>query len=326
MYHILTKNKKFMKKNIQLLFTAILALSISLTSCKKDSATTDINSNLATHGDDQSRVSNETDAIANDADAATENYAAFSGRPGPVDNAIFSLPCDADVVLDSTATDRRITITYNGTNCQGTRVRTGVVVLTMPLGTHWRDQGAVLTESIQNLHITRLSDNKSITINGTRTITNTSGGRLIDLPIAGAGATRVHDVASSGINVTFDDGTTRAWQVSKRRTFTYDNGIVCTITGTHSDGTYDNIAEWGTNRFGNSFSTSISTPVVIRQDCAFRIVSGELTTHGLVATIVTTFGLDANGNSTSCPGTGYYYLKIVFTGTNGVVRTVIRPY
>jgi len=42
-----------------------------------------------------------------------------------------------------------------------------VIVLSMAQGVRWRDAGAQLNISFQNFKITRLSDNKSITINGT---------------------------------------------------------------------------------------------------------------------------------------------------------------
>ncbi|MEP7165555.1 MAG: hypothetical protein ABI741_12720 [Ferruginibacter sp.] len=309
-----------MKKTLRLLMVAIIAISVTFTSCKKANTDADNSAELTTHSDDQARFDNETDASINDENAAIESYGAFTGRP----QNVLTLPCDATVVLDSTPILRRITITYNGTNCGGNRLRTGVVVLTMPLGQHWRDQGAVLTTNITNLKITRISDNKSITINGVHLITNVTGGRLIELGLPGATAI-VHTITSPGMSVTFDNGTQRTWQVSKQRTFTYNNGIVITTIGTHTDGNITGIAEWGTNRFGNAFVTSITAPMVIRQDCGFRLVSGQVTHQRLLATVVVTFGLDAAGNPTSCPA-GVYYFKLVWTGANGIVRTVILPY
>lgn len=316
-----------MKKNMRLIIAAAFLLSISFVSCKKTDTGIDNNTDLAIHSDDQSRVAAETDAVANDANASIEQFAAFGGKYTTSNSSTSSLICGATAVLDSTATDRRITITYDGTNCGGTRTRTGIVVLTIPLTSRWRDMGAVLTVNVQNLRIVRLRDNKSITINGIETITNTSGGRLFDLPTAGAGATRIHDIASAGVTVTFDDGTQRTWQIAKRRTFTYDNGFVLTTEGTHTDGTITGISEWGTNRFGNAFVAAITQPMVIREDCSYRLVSGQVTHQRLFANVVTTFGLDSAGNPTSCPANlGTYYFKTVWTGVNGVVRTVIYPY
>jgi len=320
MFYNKTKNLKNMKKTFRLILFAFIAMSVTFTSCKKDDTTAAENTDLPTHSDDQSRFSAESDAAINDANAAVESFAAFEGR----EESVLTLPCDATVLLDSTATLRRITITYNGNNCSGTRIRTGVVVLTMPLGIRWRDAGAVLTTSIQNLKITRVRDNKSITINGTHIVTNVSGGRLRDLASLG---TIVHTITSPGMNVTFDNGAQRSWQVAKRRTFTYNNGIVISTVGTHTDGSTTGISEWGLNRFAIPFVTVINQPMVFRQDCDFRLVSGELSHQRLASSVVVTFGLDATGAPTSCPAVGStYYYKVVYTNANGIVRTFILPY
>lgn len=309
-----------MKKTFRFFLFAFIAFSVTFTSCKKSDTTPAENTDLATHSDDQSSFSSETDEVDNDANFAIDANSAFEGRVGtPIGNI-----CNADVVLDSTATLRRLTITYHGINCAGTRTRTGVVVHSMPLGQHWNDAGAVITTTITNLQITRLIDNKSITINGAREIKNVTGGRLWQLSSLG---TIVHEITSAGMNVTFDNGSTRSWQVGKRRTFTYNNGIVISTVGIHTDGTTTGIAEWGTNRFGNPFVTVITDPMTIRQDCQWRLVSGQVSHQRLSANVTVTFGLDAAGNPTTCPGIGVpYYYKLVYTNANGVVRTFIRPY
>lgn len=310
-----------MKKSLRLILAGSLALSVTFISCKKTDtdANTDQTTELSTHSDDQARFSEENDAIANDANIAIENFAAFQGR---VENTL-GVICNATAVMDSTTTDRRITVTYNGLNCWGTHFRTGVVVLTMPLGVRWVNQGAVLTVNVQNLQVTRLRDNKTITINGSYQAMNVTGGRLSQLSSLN---NIVHELTSPGMTVTFDNGSQRSWRIAKRRTFTYSSGIVITTVGMHTDGNTTGISEWGTNRFGNPFVTVITQPMVIRQDCAFRLVSGEVSHQRLAATVVVTFGLDAAGNPTSCPGLGVYYFKLVWTGANGIVRTLIWPY
>jgi hypothetical protein len=317
------KIKKFMKKKIQLILVAALALSVSFISCKKTNTdTTDTSTDLVTHADDQSSVTQGTDDMANDVNTTIDNYNAFNGNRLDSPDGIQGLPCNATAVLDSLNGLRRITITFNGLNCIGTRTRVGVVVLTMPLTQHWKDAGAVLTISVQSLVITRVSDNKSITINGTVLATNVTGGRLRDLSSLG---TIVHTLTSTGITITFDNGSQRAWQIAKQRTFTYNNGIVISTIGTHTDGSITGISEWGTNRFGNAFVTAITQPMVIRQDCSMRLVSGQVTHSRLLATVVVTFGLDSSGNPVTCPS-GTFYMKIVWTAANGVVRTYILPY
>jgi hypothetical protein len=199
-----------------------------------------------------------------------------------------------------------------------------VVVISIPAGIHWRDKGATVTVDVENLVITRKRDNKSITINGTKTFTNVSGGLLENLSSLG---TITHTVSGS-LSITFSNGAQRSWSLSKQRVFTYDNGIVITTTGNHSDSLGNtNVAEWGTNRFGVEFESLISQPKVIRQDCDFRLVSGQnqVLRSDEVSSVIT-YGLDANGDPTSCPGTGTYYLKIVVTKANGTILTKILPY
>ena len=123
------------------------------------------------------------------------------------------------------------------------------MIITLPLGQHWKDAGATANIVIDALKITRLRDSKSIVINGTKLITNVSGGLLKDLATL---QTITHTITGT-MSIDFDNGTTRAWNVSKQRVFTYDNGIVITTTGTYSDGTYNDIAEWGTKPFGRIF-------------------------------------------------------------------------
>jgi len=203
-----------MKLNLRFALAAALAISVSFMSCKKTDKNTADSTDLATHSDDQSRVSSANDDVANDANNISDHEAAFNGRPGSPSSIMGQLPCNATYILDSTATDRRLTITYNGLNCQGNHTRTGTVTLTMPLGQHWADQHAVLTIQTTDLHITRVSDGKSITIAGTQTITNATGGR-VGMLTTGSPAI-VHEIASPGITVTFDNGSQRNWQVAKR--------------------------------------------------------------------------------------------------------------
>ena len=309
----------FMKKISFLNYLFALTLLISFAACKKEAGTNN-NDEFTTHSDDQSQFSAEIDAVANDADVAIESTPSFTGRYQGVQGVI----CDATIAVDGASNPRTITITYDGSNCLGGfHTRTGVVVISMAQGVQWKNAGAAITVTFQNLKITRVRDNKSITINGSQTYTNVSGGLLINLPTL---QSITHSITSSGLSIKFDNNTQRSWQVAKQRVFTYSNGAVITTTGLHTDGNITGIAEWGTNRFGGAFTTKIEEPLVVRQDCNFRLTSGRVKHTTPLVTGVVTFGLDATGNATSCPGTGTYYFKVVWTGANGNSVTVIRPY
>jgi hypothetical protein len=309
-----------MQSKIRSIAVISLIMAISIVSCKKSdtsTTTTDTTTELTAQTDDQSNVSTTSDAVENDVNLFVDANTSFNGRMEGVEG----MPCNATAVADSSNSIKRITITYNGTNCAGNRSLTGVVVISTLIGTHWKDAGAVLTINTQNLKVTRLSDSKSIVINGSKTITNVTGGRLSEL----SSKTITHTITGAD-SITFDNGKQRIWQVAKQRVFTYNNGAVITTTGTHTDAGVSGIAEWGTNRFGNAFVTAISQPLVIRQDCDFRLVSGTVIHSKLVADVTVTFGLDATGTPTACPGTGTYYFKAVWQGVNGVTKTIILPY
>jgi hypothetical protein len=309
-----------MKARILFSVLIIFLASLIFTSCQKSvSGSADETTQVSLQADDQNNVSSDIDNVANDADVMLEASSSFSGRGQDVQ----SLLCNATVAIDTASNPRTITITYNGQNCLGNLNLVGVVVISMPQNIRWRDAGAAVTITFQHLTITRLRDNKSITINGAKTYTNVSGGLLINLPTLG---TITHTITSSGLSITFDNGSQRSWQVAKQRVFTYSNGVVITTTGTHTDGTTTGISEWGTNRFGNAFTTAITQPLVVRQDCNFRLTSGEVVHTRPAGTATVTFGLDSAGNPTTCPGTGHYYMKIVWVGAGGVSHTVILPY
>ena len=308
-----------MKLNLRSLPILGLAFIVSFTACKKET-TTDTEAATETeikgHSEDQSRVSNDLDEITNDANLALESNPSFSGRVSQTNNI-----CNATAVPDTTGGTWKITITYNGNNCSGTHHRTGTVILSTPAGTRWKNAGAAITVTFQNLKIKRLADNKSITINGVQTLTNVSGGLLANLASL---QNIVHTITSNNMSITFDDNTQRTWQVGRKRTFTFNNGAVMTVTGIGVAGNVTNAAEWGTNRFGHTFITTISHPLVVRQDCNFRLTAGEIMHQGF-ATSSVKFGLDANGNPTTCPQ-GVFYYKLTWTGPAGNSHSVILPY
>lgn len=302
--------------------TMLLGITLIFTACQKDSdppSENETDSQIVLQADDDSRVSSELDAIAADATILLEADPATSGDNSVLDELI----CDASVELNAGTNPMTLTITYNGSNCSAVRTRTGKVILSMVQGVKWKDAGASINVEFQDLKITRKSDQKSITINGTKTYTNVSGGLMIHLATAGS---ITHKITSDGLSIKFDNGAVREWKVARQYVFTYSGGIVISISGLHSENNLDGIAEWGTNRFGNAFTSSISSAIVIKQDCNFRITGGVLTHTTPAYSATATFGLNANGAASSCPGDGKYYYKLEATGTNGGTLNALIPY
>ena len=310
-----------MKQKIVSLFSLVFFSVILFTSCKKDNDTPadSEKEEVSAAVSDESQVTEELDDIAIDAGTVIEYDASFSGNNQVVEEII----CDATVEYSTSTDPMTITINYNGSNCGNGRTRTGSIVLSMAQGTEWKTAGAHFTVTFNNLKITKTATNKSITITGTHLVTNTSGGLLINLPTA---QPITHTIVSENMKVSFDNGTAREWNVAKQRVYTYDNGAVLLITGIHQEENDLTIAEWGTNRAGVAFKTSTIEPVVIKQSCNFRVTGGTVKHSTEAYAAVATFGLNAAGEATTCPGTDSYYCKLVWTGKTGSSLTVLLPY
>jgi hypothetical protein len=312
-----------MKKGIFKFSILLLSSMLVFTACKKKTeVTTDDTATQTQNGSDDSNASSESDAALNDANAAiagsmTMNGARISALPPGVSSVSYDT---------TTAAAKTIVITYDGTTVINGRTRTGTLTAHIPSTTNWSTAGAVLTLTFGNLKATRVSDGKSLTLSGTKTITNVNGGNIKTLGI-GSGSL-VHKVRTTNMSLTFDDGTTKTWNVARTRTITRSGTLSFSIstTGDTTLGGHSNVAMWGTNRAGNTFYSIISTPVVWNNTaCApyFVPVSGVRVIQGLDHALTITFGVTSTGvAATNCP----YGFKLDWVNASGVAKEVIRPY
>lgn len=293
-----------MKKNIAFPGLLLFSLLVGFTACKKNDPA-DVKDNdpeVKVHSVDENFFTSENDAVLYETNLLLEAFGAVS--PRIQENII----CDAAISSDLTSDPQTITVTFNGSDCIGNRKREGVITLSAPLGMKWKNAGATIKIAFNNFKITRKNNGRSLVINGEQTYTNTSGGLLINLANL---ESITHTVASDGFSVTFDNNTKCTWRVAQERKFTYDNGVVVAVSGTHTEGNNRQVVFWGTNRFGHDFVSSITEPLVIRQDCNFRLSSGAVKHEFAGVTATATFGLDASGNPVSCPA-GSYYCKLTW--------------
>lgn len=307
-----------MKHKLALLPCLALAGTFFLQSCEKKVEKKESldDTELVVHSSDQAMMSGEMDAVTNEINVPLETT--VTGRQ---ENGLL---CSATIVYDTANSQKKLTITYNGDDCPKYRSRKGVVEISIPAGVKWSDEGAEVTVKYIDLKITRNSDKRYIIINGTHKVTNVSGG--ISWHLAMGKASITHTITSSNMSVTFDDGSQRQWQVARQRVYTLQNGGSITITGTHKEGSQNNVAEWGTDRFGKAFFTSITEPLVISGNCQYRLISGQLKHERALSTATLSFGLDAQGTvQTSCPGGSFYY-KLSWTGIAGNALTYIAAY
>jgi hypothetical protein len=215
-----------------------------------------------------------------------------------------------------------------GLNCNGTRNRTGTMIIQLPYDantntvTPWSTAGCQLSITMNNVEITNVSSGKSITINSTRTITNVNGGLIDNTPTF---ATPILHHATGTTMVTFDNGTTRSWNFDRNRLIERTNNVTTiSITGNASQGGFSNVSVWGVNRAGNTFFVSVDSPIVLSSDCNYNAMSGVRVHHGVVRELTVTFGVDQQGNAqtSGCP----YGYKLNWTSANGQVHQVVRSY
>jgi len=288
------------KNLISLAVMLVSAIALLTASCKKD----DLNKGNA---DPSSLVQlsadeNNVESIMNDAEGDITSVMSNSGSNL---KSTAWLPCNANVDSLAIANDTiTIFITYDGLSCNGTRIRTGKIEIKKKVGTHWEQPGATIIYKYIDFTVTRVATNKSVTLNGTKTFENVNGGHRWQV---GTTISSYVEKVSGVMQASFDNGTSRSWNVARQLTYTGTPGqIVLSIDGFGSAGEFQNLVVWGTNRQGEEFYTQIVQSVVCRQACDWDPVSGikihQIPADSKSATI--TFGFDSNNQPVTgndCP-------------------------
>ncbi|MCX6282305.1 MAG: hypothetical protein NTU51_10120 [Bacteroidetes bacterium] len=284
------------------LILVVLAF-FGLTSCQKTKSTVD-NPNTTSI---QNLAGDENQVTAANDEATNDINAVIGGTGGLKSTDGWHLPCHA-TIDSTTVVQDTITyyITYNGANCRGNLERHGQVEIKKHVNTRWHQQGAVIYYTFINLKVTHLRSNKSITLNGHKKYTNVSGGLIWMIPQY---ISLVTFKDEGNLTVTFDDNTTKTWNVARQTTFTYsttDNGYTLTVDGFGSSDGYNNLVLWGTNRNSEQFYVQILQSVVHRQVCGFDPCSGQkkIMIPGDSKGATITFGYDSNNQPVTgndCP-------------------------
>jgi hypothetical protein len=278
-------------KTMRMIKLGILMLVISglsLTGCKKDKQNdlTPDSSSLQQLSKDENTLQDASDEALNDVNTLLSNGSLKSTDFWPCNATI-----DSTEIVNDTITFH---ITYNGYNCNQTRYRTGQTEVKKRVGTHWHQALATVIVKYINLQITKVSTGKSITLNGTKTFQNVTGGYIWQL---GNGYSSIVHKVQGTVQATFDDNSTRTWNIARQRTFTGVVGqLVMTVNGFGLEGDYDNLVVWGTNRQGEVFYTQITESVVRKEACDWDPCTGikvyQIPSKDKKATI--TFGYDNN--------------------------------
>lgn len=323
------KTKRFlMKSMVAVAFTAFL-----VTGCKKKEdvnpdTPTEEASSPKTNANDQTNVDQQTNESIDDVNKI------LNDNP----NTRTELPCNVTIDSSALMTQGLIKLTYHGLSCDLQRNRTGVISLQLPFDksinkpVRWTAVGAYVQLTYENFKVTRVSDGKSVTINGKLTATNVTGGGAFDVILLNKTVT--HDLRG-GFTITFDDGTTRAWAIARTRSYKPTLG---TIVLEDSGDTVINgkkVSYWGKNRANEEFSVSITqsiaTEIVTANICRlYRPYQGivELNTTVAAATVKSatiTYGVDASGTQVTGAACPYGY-KFNWTDANGAAQQLIIRY
>ena len=313
------------KKIISRIVIAMLFACAVITGCKKSDDATgpkpmDDMLQQSESANDQSRVENESNLCMDDANTALQGVSTTR------DMESFSF---CNIIIDSSQKAVGIIVlNYVGNNCANTRLRSGSITIQLPyingVVTRFKEVGAMVMLTFNNYKVIDLSNGKSLTFNGTHSITNVNGGLLINIT---SGNPIVHKIRAN-MELTFDDGTNRTWGAARTRTFTVANNIVsASVTGDTTIDNYNNIAMWGTNRNGVSFDIAITTPVVydiFGGSCLFKPYSGVRVHYKLAHVITVTYGVDANGDAVTsgCP----YGFRANWINGQGVAKQIVKSY
>ncbi|HSZ71439.1 MAG TPA: hypothetical protein VK750_02105 [Cytophagaceae bacterium] len=313
-----------MKKTLVKISMLCLCAGLIFTACKKKTDETPAaDTTQQTNGGDDTRAQNESDAAASDAETAmTTSNSTMRSESTIINNSTIGANIDTS---SANASVKTLVITYDGISHIGGRVRTGSISVALTTGSHWKAAGSVITLTFNNYKATRLSDGKSITLNGTKTITNVSGGLITTMIV---GDSLVRTVASTNMSFTFDDGTQRTWNISRTRAITKQSstGYTLYIMGTGSAGGYNNVAAWGTTRLGLPFYSIINQAIVWNTaKCLYAPISGSRTIQGITRALTITYGVDEQGNavtSATCP----YGVRLNWTKADQTAQTAVLVY
>lgn len=276
------------------------AIALTFTSCAKE----DLAAGMADPATLEQLATDENDVESIMNDAEGDITSVMSNNGSGLKSTQWK-PCDASVdsmaVLNDTVT---IYITYDGKSCNNKHKRTGKIEIKMKVGTHWNQAGATVIYKFINFTVTRIDNNKKVTLNGTKKFVNVNGGHRWQV---GSEITSYVEKVSGTMQASFDNGTSHTWNVARQITYTGTAGqYIMTIDGFGSAASYQNLVVWGYNRQGEEFYTQITQSIVCRQVCSWDPISGikihQIPVDDKSATI--SFGYDSNNQpivGDNCP-------------------------
>lgn len=288
-----------MKKYIHLLLLASFAFMMN--ACRKNEIPEkpELDNEFLQNNEDNRFQRDEADQVDNDINEALKDIPGFGKTAG----APAASPL-CGVTIDSSQIALKILFfNFDGvTPCfSPSRTRAGQIKVQLTSGANWSSQGAVLTLTYTNFKITRLSDNKWVTFNGIKTLSNVNGHDWLGL-LAGT-ASHVYKERAYNVDVDFSGGASAVWNSARMTNWSYDPAspvgpnYYFECTGDTTINGISNVDMWGVNRFGNNFVTYYVSPWQSNFYCGFwRPVSGTIVHAVNNKQFQLDLGVDQSGN------------------------------
>jgi len=229
-----------------------------------------------------------------------------------------------------------IELTYNGkTEPDGTKIRSGSDSIHYNPGVLWNTPGATATISFGDVNapgyeVTFSSNNPSTSVrfNGTVTLINKSGGLLQNLAIGDS----LVEIIKGSLTYTFDDNaaTIVYYPFNLNQIRSIKNTGSALIASTWADtaiGGLTNVCNWGLDRFGNAYYTSITGTIVQNistYTLSYNPLKGSKNIQNITEPILSVYGVNQQGTVITS-GTPYGFI-ITWDNNGGQAQSVIGYY
>jgi hypothetical protein len=277
-----------------LVIVPVAAVILLAVACKKRQA---FNSETAQVAVDNQMILSATESAIAESQLAVMDQSLMRGKSSG-GGTLKATSCGVE--LDTVSVGQGIvTINYTGASCGSVR-RTGKVILRIqnyPL-VKWKQKGSRMIVEFSGYKVTRLSDGKSVQVDGSIVLTNESGKGWYELSYQ---YEPVVSCSAYGTDLKADfDGEGMVFHMSRKYTFTFSVGhVFAQVDGTESVDGKERVESWGKNREGQPFVSWVEAALFWNTECGAGILtSGQLRMKAdeKYYEFTSRFGLDSDGN------------------------------
>ena len=313
-------------KLIMLCMAAVVAFTGACKKKESDDATLD--EQTKTFYDDGNRYKGESDQSNTEANTAIDQVSSF-GRGIKMPSTILTSPICGLTIDSSQASQHILTLVYDSTTYCSSRIRAGKIKIQLTRGAYWGEVNSQLTFTYMDFRVIYFINNQphQVVFNGVKTLDNLDGNDWLSFL---AGSPLHYRERALNISVNYDNGAaTATWNSARLTQWNYSTAHLGTLTFTASGDSsvngYSSVDSWGTNRFGQTFTTNYNSSLVSNSYCGlWKPISGELTHHVNGHDFIFTLGVNPDGS----PRTGDcgYGLKVTWTPDGGSSTSVVFAY